>query len=230
MILGFSTGVLYKTDIDRISNEAAQFFNKLGCNTIEFMCYDHKNINNLDSLDKNILDKFAYKTIHGPISLADIPKKQQSLYINKLEIIYKKLSFNAVIFHSDNVDIDLLKNVKFQVLIENNDHRYKDKSVAELKTLFDKYPQFNMVLDINHCYTNDKTLKLADDMINAFSDRIKEIHISGFRELHEPIIETKQTFFLDYLKLPVPVIIESVFDKIDDVEKEFRLIKDYNKN
>ena len=106
--------------------------------------------------------------------------------------------------------------------------KQKYKTAEELMKFFKMKPDWKLVLDLNHCYTNDKTMKLADDMIAGFKNRIAEIHLSGHAELHDPLFQTKQNFILDYCnKLDVPILIESVVDDVDDIKKVSDYIKNY---
>jgi hypothetical protein len=83
------------------------------------------------------------------------------------------------------------------------------------------------VIDINHCYTNDKTLKLLLNFYKNFKDRICEIHISGFIKLHEPLYITKQVKFLKSFPeiKNFPIIIESNCADKQEAAKELKYIK-----
>jgi len=73
-------------------------------------------------------------------------------------------------------------------------------------------------------------MQLADDFIERLGNNIFSIHLSGYVEYHEPLFETKQKIILYYCKkTDVPIIIESTFDSIKDVKKEYEYITKYLK-
>ena len=61
-----------------------------------------------------------------------------------------------------------------------------------------------------------------------FKNIIKEIHLSGYETLHDPLYKTKQVEIIKYCReLNVPIIIESIFEESDGIEgvkKEFDYI------
>ena len=79
---------------------------------------------------------------------------------------------------------------------------------------------------MNHVYRNNHTLRLADDFAKSFNNSIAEIHLSGFKTLHEPLFLTRQENFIKAIpKAGIPVVIESVLDSLDDAKKEFDYIQ-----
>lgn len=87
---------------------------------------------------------------------------------------------------------------------------------------------FKIVLDINHCYTNDKTMKLARKFYKNFKNKIYEIHLSGYISLHEPLFKTRQIKILKAIPdNKLPIIIESECKSLDEVKKEYHYIKNY---
>lgn len=69
---------------------------------------------------------------------------------------------------------------------------------------------------------------LADNLILEFRDRIREIHLSGYKIFHEPLHQTGQVEIIKACKeINVPIIIESTFeasDGIEGIKKEFDYI------
>jgi hypothetical protein len=87
-----------------------------------------------------------------------------------------------------------------------------------------------MVLDLNHCFTNDPSMRLAAEMYAAFGKRISMVHISGFEKLHEPLSRTKQLEILTAIPdKNLPIIIESGCDNIEEAKKEYEYIKNFLK-
>ncbi|MGB2710463.1 MAG: hypothetical protein WBC33_03035 [Conexibacter sp.] len=64
--------------------------------------------------------------------------------------------------------------------LENMDARKHDaRSVAELARFFDVLPAARFCLDVAHAQLNDPTLRLAHELLDAFGDRLAEVHLSS---------------------------------------------------
>lgn len=229
MIIGFSTGCLYK-HYDVLSPKTIDFFRKAGCNAIELMVQDPSSSSRLKKLQKNDLDGFEYRSIHTPI----LKKGELDDYIKALEVIsdiHTKINFDSVVLHPDMFDdFEFLKNFDLPYVVEVMDNRKSScKNVEDLKNVFEQF-DVPMILDVNHCYSNDPTMKLAYDLVGAFGNRIKGIHLSGFDTFHEPLFETKQTKIIDAIpNTDLPIIIESVLESVEDINKELEYIKNHLK-
>jgi hypothetical protein len=53
------------------------------------------------------------------------------------------------------------------------------RSVDDLATVFATFPDANLCLDVAHVWTNDRTLRLGHDLLDAFGDRLRQLHVSG---------------------------------------------------
>lgn len=224
MIIGFSTGCLYKTH-DALAPSTIDIFRNTGCNAIEVMFHNVSDTERFSKLTKNDLDGFQYITVHAPIFI----KGEEDKYKEALNAISKTHSFiglNAVVLHPDMFDsFDILKGFKLPFSIENMDNRKKScKDVRDLQRVFEEL-DMPMVLDVNHCYSNDSTMKLAKDLIEAFNDRIEEIHLSGFDTFHDPLYRTKQELIIDAIpNTDLPIIIESILGP-EEIKVELEYIK-----
>ena len=114
------------------------------------------------------------------------------------------------------------------IAIENSDWRKAfGKTVEDLERIFE-LTDFDFVLDVNHCFTNDRSMDLARVMIEKFSDRLREIHLSGFTKYHEPISVTRQYEILEaVLAGDVPIIIESVCEDEWQAREEYAFVRNY---
>lgn len=224
--LGFSTGCCYRT-IDPKSKEITDIIAKTECNAIE-LCF--VKIERLDTkISKNDVKRFSYLSIHAPTD--DIIYKdneETKIILDKLEALNKNLGSSYVVFHPDTInDFSIFKKYNFNAVFENMDNRKKSlQTVDEFKILFEKYPKLNMVLDLNHCLSNDNTFRLAYDFWNNLKDKIKYFHISGFIDnYHHPLFNSNQDFIIDFIKNKnLPIIVESLFDNKNDFEKEISYI------
>lgn len=230
MILGFATGDLYKTH-DRLSPETFDVFRKMGCNAIELTIADMDDAPRLLNLEQKDFAGFRYVSIHAPsfdrFDTNSMIKFRQTLDI--FEEFCQKVKVNSIVFHPDQIgEWAIFENYTFPVLIENMDWQKEiGKYVDSMKDIFEK-ADAPMVLDLNHCYTNDPTMNLAKDMVENFGERIFEIHLSGFEKSHDPLFQTQQIEILEAIPdKDLPVIIESECDSVEDAKKEFEYVRKY---
>jgi len=238
MILGFSTGCLYRTKkYHRVSKEIVEEYINLGCNAIELNCLSSENFQAiLDNISKNDLARFEYVSVHAP-SFGKLTDEETRNALDLAQKVYKKLNFNHLVIHPDEVkDWSIFEKHSFPISIENMDSRKNaGKTIESMDEIFSKY-DVPMTLDLNHCFTNDSSMKLASDMAEKFKDRIGEIHLSGCDEYkqpsyHDPIYQTKQQEILDAIPNgDIPIIIESACNDMTDVRQEYAYVKQYLKD
>ena len=96
--------------------------------------------------------------------------------------------------------------------IENNDLRKPGRTVEELCPIFERFGFASWCFDVAHAWSVDHTLGEAKRLIDAFGERMSEVHISQLDDkgAHFPL--TERTIAL-YRQLDLPrsatVIIES---------------------
>ena len=231
--LGFSSGTLYEK-IYPASSEIIERCRQLGCEAIELQSgYPDRIASLLENVKAEKLEGFRYVSMHGPgIARNQLNEKDIKDLLNDLQTLCERFNVSTVVFHPDQVeDWSIFRNYKIPVAIENMDWR-KDfgKSVEDVKQVIDK-TGCGFVLDINHCFTNDNTMKLADDFLEQLGDKLVEVHLSGFEKLHEPLCRTKQDDLIEIVRdLDVPIIIESECDSLEEMKKEYEYIKQRLKN
>lgn len=101
------------------------------------------------------------------------------------------------------------------LFIENMDKRKRTGRTAdELSEIFSRLPESRLCFDVAHARQYDASMTEAYRILNAFGDRIGQVHISevGSRSTHERISEYAALAFRQVARLiprEVPVIIES---------------------
>ena len=230
MIIGFSTGCLYKNH-DYLSPEFFDIFRRVGANAIELTVADMDQAPKLLMLEQQDFVGFRYISIHAPVfdrfDTNSIIKFRETLDI--FEKFCAKVKVNSIVFHPDLIgEWAIFENYTFPVLIENMDWKSEiGKYVESMQEIFEK-ADAPMVLDLNNCFTNDPTMHLAHEMIDAFRERIMEIHLSGFEKSHDPLFQTKQTNIMEAIfDQNLPIIIESECDTVEDAKKEFEYVKTF---
>ncbi len=230
MTIGFSNGCFYKLfpgSGGRISERSTRLW-KLG-NAIEFNCSNEEEIDLLISEDFD-LDFFRFISLHAP-ALDYFDNKKSNRLLNKIKKLVDKINLKNVVVHpTERSDYKFLASYKeLPISIENMDACKKiGKTLKEIKEILDSY-KFKLTLDLQHCFTNDKTMQLALDFQNEFKDRIIEYHISGYnKELnHYPLFKTQQEVIINSIKFKnKPIMIESTFYDKESPKKEISYLKD----
>lgn len=173
--------------------------------------------------DKKALElfkQFKYKSIHLPAVERKNETKVFLKYPNKryesfLEIIDKIIKFSkpdTVLVHPDVVSDFNYFNLRYGSLLayENMDNRKEfGKTVEDMENVFAQSPQAKWVFDVNHVYTVDPTMKLADDFFNKFKDRLIHYHLSGYGGFHNPLCLTREDIILKGIKsIDFPIVDE----------------------
>lgn len=229
MKLGFSTGVLYKTNISPISKQALAIMRALGCNAIELGCNRPERVKFLMDIDRADLAGFEYVSLHAPAKDFFYGDNWTARgLLTAIQAAQARLGLAAVVIHPDSVtDWAVFKDYSLPIAVENMDNRKPmGQTVASLQPLFSGN-DFKMVLDLNHCHINDPTMSLARELYAAFADKITHMHISGYgQDLHHPLYLTGQQDILRALpESDLPVIIESSVDDLSQLEKEYDYVR-----
>lgn len=74
--------------------------------------------------------------------------------------------------------------------------------LADLREVFDVFPEAGFCLDVAHVWTHDPTLALGHELLNELDHRLRELHVSGIEpdgthrpttqgdlELYEPLLD-----------------------------------------
>ena len=226
--IGFSHSVLFKVH-DVYTNENIQLFIDCGCTAIEVNFHHANQASLLENITESVRG-FKYISIHSPVDIRYGNNPDTRSILRKIEELYLKLNAKLIVVHPDLVDDwEVFNDYKVNWAIENMDDRKEHfKDALDLKEFFISNPFWGLVLDVGHCNSNDKSMILAHDLITEFKDRIREIHLSGYKIFHEPLNQTGQVEIINSCKqIDVPIIIESTFEKSDGIEgakKEFDYI------
>lgn len=225
-LIGFAHGVAHKI-LDVYSTENIGLFKICGCNALEINCHSVEETEKLNKL-LPLITNFKYISLHLPSNIKYKNDDTIHALLKKFRNFYVRSGAKLIVVHPDVVeDWSVFDNYPISWAIENMDDR-KDsfKNADDLRIFFTNHKKWNLVLDLGHCNANDKSMVLANDLINNFKHKIKEIHLSGYEVFHDPLHRTKQANIIKYCnRLNVPIIVESTFEISDGIEA---ISKEYN--
>ncbi|MBI1866673.1 MAG: hypothetical protein HYS02_02820 [Candidatus Staskawiczbacteria bacterium] len=221
--IGFSTGALYKYFTVK---ESLNFLQKSEYRVVELNFINIENIKKglLDEITKCDIENFEYVSLHAPVFPYGRTKDTEFIF-DKIQKLNKIRELDIVIFHPNTVqDFNVFKNTPFPVAFENMDCRKKYFKIPEeiISVLSDE--KFKIILDVNHVYTNDNTMRLASYFYEKLGNKIVQTHLSGYEDHHDALYKTKQNIIIKSIQNPLcPIIIESVISP-DETEKEMDYI------
>jgi hypothetical protein len=89
---------------------------------------------------------------------------------------------SRIVIHPDIIGrgLDVLRTLGQAVVLENMDARKAHgQDVATLRALFGLLPQSRFCLDVAHAWSIDPSMVLAHALLDAFEDRLAQVHLSG---------------------------------------------------
>jgi hypothetical protein len=125
------------------------------------------------ALHSELLAAFQRVSLHAPVR-TESPAATINFIVN--------LPLRTdVIFHPDGWGEErALDRLGTRVLFENMDVGKRfGRSVDDLRKVFAEHPDAGFCLDVAHVWTNDRTLRLGHDLLDAFGDRLRQLHVSG---------------------------------------------------
>lgn len=231
-IIGLTTGFAYKT-INPISIDALNICKRVSSDTVELNCIggtDKGELHLLKNIKPEDLADFEHISLHAPSSRIIYRNDSKTkIILDLIEETYHRLDIKYVVFHPDTIsDYSIFDNYVFPAAIENLDKRkFFGKNVKDLKKVFQVF-DCRFVLDINHCFSIDPTMRLAEDLISEFKNRLCGVHISGHKKYHDLLYETRQIEIMKAVAgLNVPMVIESRCAGEEEAKKEYEYINNY---
>lgn len=224
-MIGFSTGVLFKT---HETKHALGVIRALGCKCVELGLVEPSRIQSgwLDRVSAEDVAGFDYVSLHAP-TIRYGNREESKAVLEKIAGFHATVRrLDLVVVHPNLIeDFSVLAATGLPIGLENMDWR-KDsmKNPEEFRGIFAEHPDWKLVLDLNHVFTNDRTMSLAREFYRVFGNRIAHHHVSGFVSLHDPLFKTHQRQIPGAIEKPdVPVIDESGM-AAGELEKELRYL------
>lgn len=124
-------------------------------------------------------------------------------------------SVEGIVMHPETLgDVAAFADLGARLRLENMDTRKPDaRTAAELEPYFRALPQARFCFDVAHAHLHDPSLALAHELLDAFADRLAEVHISSIEPdgEHVPLRATDAEAFLPLLArcAGVPWVLEA---------------------
>ncbi len=182
MRVGFSTGFLTHK-IGKPLKEVLNIYSNARAKAIELSLMSYEETINFQ-LNPELIQKinnFSYISIHAPCKGIIYKKDQTTIEVlNKLKSLSEELNVQAVVLHPSVIqDFTIFEEYNLPFLIENMDKRNEKLTIPEHFKKFKKESNLGFVLDLQHAYEHDPTMKLAQELVEVMGSNLKELHVSG---------------------------------------------------
>ena len=122
---------------------------------------------------------------------------------------------DGIVLHPETLgDLAAFADLGARLRLENMDTRKPDaRTVAELERYFATLPDARFCFDVAHAQLHDASMGLAHELLDAFADRLAEVHISSIEPggEHFPLRAADAEAFLPVLErcAGVPWVLEA---------------------
>jgi hypothetical protein len=205
--VGASTGYLQpRGEWERLIAHAAE----LSPFAVELAALAEPELDGLEAwLSERAAVGFRYVSVHAPVKQRTTP---ESDLVARLHALPGYVS--SIILHPDVIgDPALYAPLGRRAVIENMDARKTSgQTVADLASLFAQIPSAGFCLDVAHVSSVDPTLALADELLDAFGSRLRQVHLSSLvNGRHSPLTAADAERFRPALRrcVDVPWILEA---------------------
>lgn len=207
--VGFSTGALARGDYRR-GLEMQRALPR--ARVVELSALrDHELRPLLDGVGSLDLRGFDYVSVHAPSRLVRLSEREVFERLRALPPAWPVV-VHPCIMHTPA----LWRSLGPRLCIENMDNRKTGgRTVAELRALFEEYPEASFCLDVGHARQIDPTMAIALLMLFEHGSRLRQLHVSdvGPRGEHQRVRALARWAFERVARLvppDCPLIIESV--------------------
>jgi hypothetical protein len=161
-------------------------------------------------LDDTVELPFGHVSVHGPSKGWDGTPAALATALASIPAFV-----DGIVVHPETLgDIAAFADLGARLRLENMDTRKHDaRTVAELARYFDALPVARFCFDIAHAQLHDPSLGLAHELLDAFADRLAEVHVSSIEPdgEHTPLRAADAEAFLPLLErcIGVPWVLEA---------------------
>jgi len=153
---------------------------------------------------------FGHVSVHGPSKGWDGTPGALATALGSIPAYV-----DGIVMHPETLgDVAAFADLGGRLRLENMDTRKHDaRTVAELARFFDALPEARFCFDVAHAQLHDPGMGLAHELLDAFADRLAEVHISSIEPdgEHVPLRAADAEAFLPVLErcVGVPWVLEA---------------------
>jgi len=161
-------------------------------------------------LDEAVELPFGHVSVHGPSKGWDGTPAALATALRAIPAFV-----DGIVLHPETLgDVAAFAGLGGRLRLENMDTRKHDaRTAAELARYFDALPDARFCFDIAHAQLHDPSLGLAHELLDAFADRLAEVHVSSIEPdgEHTPLRAADAEAFLPVLArcTGVPWVLEA---------------------
>jgi hypothetical protein len=152
---------------------------------------------------------FRYLSVHAPVKQRIAIEADLVSWLGALP-----RNVSSIVTHPDTIeDMASYRSLGNRLVIENMDARKQGgRTVSELGPIFDLLPEAGFCFDIAHAWSVDPSMGLAQDLLDRFGTRLRQVHLSSLDAgKHVPIMPEHEALFAPILDRcrDVPWILEA---------------------
>lgn len=170
MTYGIATGAWegQRDDWDAAIARAA----REGWRYLELTAVGDSRLDRLADVDPSTLRPFERVSLHTPSG---------GMTAKELMRQVAALPFEPdLVLHPDVWRDEALRAYGVRAIFENMDvNKEFGKWTADLADVFERFPDAGFCLDVAHVWTNDTSLALGHELLDAFGTRLCQLHVSG---------------------------------------------------
>lgn len=153
---------------------------------------------------------FGHVSVHGPSKGWDGTPAALAAALSAIPA-----QVDGIVMHPETLgDPAAFADLGARLRLENMDTRKDDgRTVAELERFFEVLPDARFCFDVAHAQLHDPGMGLAHELLDAFADRLAEVHVSSIKPdgEHVPLRAADAETFLPVLErcTGVPWVLEA---------------------
>jgi hypothetical protein len=153
---------------------------------------------------------FGHVSVHGPSKGWDGTPAALATVLCSIPAFV-----DGIVMHPETLaDVAAFADLGGRLRLENMDTRKDDaRTVAELARYFEALPEARFCFDVAHAQLHDPDMGLAHKLLDAFADRLAEVHVSSIEPdgEHVPLQAADAEAFLPVLErcVGVPWVLEA---------------------
>lgn len=209
--IGFSTGFFGAAGLSTV--DRLKIITSLPGSAVELCLHSFEDIS--DQIIRELLPltkPFTYISVHLPCDIR-YPGPEIERYLSMVKHFIQQAKVETLVLHPDVIDDFPWINNTFGSLLalENMDStKAFGNTLPDMMKVFEWCPQARWVCDVNHVFTNDRSMKLGVEFHTALGNRLAHYHASGYgTKIHTFVSQTHEDAIIDgILDLSKPIILE----------------------